>query len=31
MIVYLDTCTIQRPFDDHSQTRIVLEAEAVLA
>lgn len=30
MIVYLDTCSIQRPFDDHSQTRIVLEAEAVL-
>ena len=30
MIVYLDTCTIQRPFDDQSQTRIVLEAEAVL-
>lgn len=30
MIVYLDTCSIQRPFDDQSQTRIVLEAEAVL-
>ena len=30
MIIYLDTCSIQRPFDDQSQTRIVLEAEAVL-
>lgn len=30
MIVYLDTCSIQRPFDDQSQTHIVLEAEAVL-
>ena len=30
MTVYLDTCSIQRPFDDQSQTRIVLEAEAVL-
>ena len=30
MIVYLDTCSIQRPFDDQSQTRIVIEAEAVL-
>lgn len=30
MIVYLDTCSIQRPFDDQSQLRIALEAEAVL-
>lgn len=30
MIVCLDTCSIQRPFDDQSQNRIVLEAEAVL-
>lgn len=30
MIVYLDTCSIQRPFDDQTQPRIALEAEAVL-
>ena len=30
MLVYLDTCSIQRPFDDQSQLRIALEAEAVL-
>ncbi len=28
--VYLDTCSIQRPLDTLSQTRIRLEAEAVL-
>lgn len=31
MIVYLDTCSIQRPLDDKSQLRIRLEAEAVLS
>lgn len=31
MLVYLDTCAIQRPFDDHSQIRIAVEAEAVLS
>ena len=30
MLVYLDTCSIQRPFDDQSQIRIALESEAVL-
>jgi predicted nucleic acid-binding protein len=30
MTIYLDTCAIQRPFDEPSQHRIVLEAEAVL-
>lgn len=30
MLVYLDTCSIQRPFDDQSQLRIALESEAVL-
>lgn len=30
MFVYLDTCSIQRPFDDQSRLRIALEAEAVL-
>ncbi len=29
--IYLDTCSIQRPFDDRSQPRIYVEAEAVLA
>jgi hypothetical protein len=28
--VYLDACCINRPFDDQSQDRIRLEAEAVL-
>ncbi|MBI3153485.1 MAG: hypothetical protein HYZ21_15235 [Chloroflexi bacterium] len=28
--IYLDTCCIQRPLDNKSQLRIVLEAEAVL-
>jgi predicted nucleic acid-binding protein len=29
-IVYLDTCSIQRPLDSKTQIRIALEAEAVL-
>lgn len=29
--LYLDLCCLQRPFDDHSQLRVRLEAEAVLA
>ncbi|MBM4037714.1 MAG: type II toxin-antitoxin system VapC family toxin [Planctomycetes bacterium] len=29
--VYLDVCCLNRPFDDQSQDRIRLEAEAVLA
>jgi len=29
--VYLDVCCLNRPFDDQSQERIRLEAEAVLA
>ena len=31
MILYLDTCSLQRPLDDRSQVRIRLEAEAVLS
>lgn len=31
MRVYLDICCLKRPFDDQSQPRIHLEAEAVLA
>jgi len=30
MKIYFDTCTLQRPLDDHTQVRIALEAEAVL-
>jgi len=30
MLIYLDMCCLNRPFDDHSQERIRLEAEAVL-
>ena len=30
MRVYLDCCSLQRPFDDRSQPRIAIEAEAVL-
>ena len=30
-IIYLDTCSIQRPLDGKSQPRIYLEAEAILA
>ena len=28
--VYFDTCSLQRPFDDRSQIRIALEADAIL-
>jgi predicted nucleic acid-binding protein len=30
MKIYLDTCSIHRPLDSKNQTRIILEAEAVL-
>lgn len=30
LVIYLDTCCIQRPLDSKSQLRIALEAEAVL-
>jgi predicted nucleic acid-binding protein len=30
MRIYLDCCGLQRPFDDRSQPRIAVEAEAVL-
>jgi len=30
MRIYLDCCSLQRPFDDRSQPRIAIEAEAVL-
>jgi predicted nucleic acid-binding protein len=30
MKVYLDTCSLQRPLDNKTQVRIILEAEAVL-
>ena len=31
MKIYLDVCCLNRPFDDHSQIRIRVEAEAVLS
>ena len=31
MTVYLDVCCLTRPFDDQSQNRVRLEAEAVLS
>ena len=31
MKIYLDNCALQRPLDDKSQTRIRLEAEAILS
>ena len=31
MKIYLDTCCLNRPFDDQTQERIRLESEAVLA
>jgi len=31
MRIYLDCCSLQRPFDDKSHPRIAVEAEAVLA
>jgi hypothetical protein len=30
MRIYLDTCSINQPFDDQTQTCIRLESEAVL-
>jgi predicted nucleic acid-binding protein len=30
MRIYLDTCSLQRPLDSKTQTRIILEADAVL-
>jgi len=30
MIIYLDVCCLKRPFDDHAQPRVRVEAEAVL-
>jgi predicted nucleic acid-binding protein len=30
MKIYLDCCSLQRPFDDKSQPRIAIESEAVL-
>lgn len=30
MEVYLDCCCLQRPFDDRSQPRVAVEAEAIL-
>jgi len=31
MIIYLDVCCLNRPFDDQAQDRIHLEAEAILS
>jgi predicted nucleic acid-binding protein len=31
MLIYLDTCSIQRPLDTKTQARIYVEAEAILA
>ncbi|MGL6096160.1 MAG: PIN domain-containing protein [Fimbriiglobus sp.] len=31
MVLYLDVCCLQRPFDDQSQMRVRLEAEATIA
>ncbi|MBC8160338.1 MAG: PIN domain-containing protein [Roseiflexaceae bacterium] len=31
MRIYLDTCSVNRPLDDKNQSRIALEAEAILA
>lgn len=28
--IYLDVCCLSRPFDDHSQDRVCIEAEAIL-
>jgi hypothetical protein len=30
MKIYLDTCCLNRPFDDQSQNRIRLESEAII-
>lgn len=29
--IYMDVCCLNRPFDDQSQDRVYLEAEAILA
>ncbi len=31
MLLYLDTCCLNRPFDNQTQSRVFLETEAVLA
>ncbi len=31
MLLYLDTCSLNRPFDDQTQLRVLAESEAVLA
>ncbi|MCX7046765.1 MAG: PIN domain-containing protein [Candidatus Sumerlaeota bacterium] len=31
MLAYFDNCCLQRPFDDHTQLRIALESECVMA
>ena len=31
MTIYLDVCCLNRPFDDQSQNRVRLEAEAILS
>lgn len=31
MQLYLDTCCLNRPFDDHSHARILLESQAILS
>lgn len=31
MIIYLDVCCLNRPFDDQTQDRVHLEAEAILS
>ena len=31
MLIYLDTCCLQRPLDDKTQVRVQLESEAILA
>ena len=31
MLIYLDRCSLQRPFDDQSQYRVMVEADAILA
>jgi hypothetical protein len=30
MLIYLDMCSLQRPLDDKTQLRVLIEAEAVL-
>ena len=31
MRVYLDNCSLQRPLDSRTRTRVILEAEAILS